>query len=76
MELNGVDRMKTSGPAQGSRSQMSRAPGVPGSTNAHWLTDGSQLEASWPGSLGFWGWLGPMYWRGTWVGAVIRSVPR
>lgn len=36
----------------------------------------SQLRAGWPGGLGFWGWLGPMYWRGTWVGAVIRSVPR
>lgn len=38
--------------------------------------DGCQLAAGRPGSLGFWGWLGPMYWRGTWVGAVMRSVPR
>lgn len=55
---------------------VSRASGAPGgSDNPLADAGGSQLDAGWPGSLGFWGWLGPMYWRGTWVGAVIRSVP-
>lgn len=75
----GADMKKANvGMAQDKRSQ---GPSDPLSSRKqrqpYWPTRMSpQLEAGWPGSLGFWGWLGPMYWRGTWVGVVIRSVLR
>lgn len=64
-------------PTGGTQTSGKQVPGVQGPLSPRKEEEDELSAQGRPaGSLGFWGWLGPMYRRGTWVGAVIRSVPR